>query len=58
MRTPVRQALLRLSEEFPTPLVPGQTCRVKIRLCGIADAFPPGHRVRVALATSYLSNGS
>ena len=50
-------ALLNLShrdsEEFPTPLVPGQTYRVKIRLCGIACAFPSGHRVRLALSTAY-----
>jgi putative CocE/NonD family hydrolase len=53
----VTYGLLNLShrdcEEFPTSLVPGQTYRVKIRLCGIAYAFPAGHRIRVALSTAY-----
>ena len=43
----------RESEEFPTPLVPGQSYRVKIKLCGIAYVFPPGHRIRVALSSAY-----
>ncbi len=43
----------RDSEEFPVPLVPGQRYRVKIKLCGIAYAFPPGHRIRIALSTAY-----
>ena len=43
----------RDSEEHPEPLLPGRTYRVKIKLCGIAFRFPAGHRVRVALSTSY-----
>jgi len=37
----------------PQPLVPGQTYRVRIVLCGVAQLVPAGHRLRVALSTSY-----
>ena len=43
----------RDSEEHPEPLVPGRSYRVKIRLCGIACNIPAGHRVRIAVSTSY-----
>jgi putative CocE/NonD family hydrolase len=43
----------RDSHEEPTPLVPGQHCRVRLHLNHIAYAFPARHRVRLALSTSY-----
>ncbi len=43
----------RDSHEEPTPLVPGQRYRVWLHLNDIAYAFPAGHRVRLALSTSY-----
>src|SRR6185312_16009502 len=43
----------RDSHEEPTPLVPGRRFRVRLHLNDIAYAFPAGHRVRLALSTSY-----
>ncbi|RDD61945.1 CocE/NonD family hydrolase [Ferruginivarius sediminum] len=43
----------RESSEHPAPLVPGQRYRVTVRLNEIAQRFPAGHRVRLALSTSY-----
>lgn len=37
----------------PRPLEPGRRYRAVIPLNGVAQAFPPGHRIRVSLATSY-----
>ncbi len=37
----------------PQALVPRQTYRVKIVLCGLAQVLPVGHRLRLALSTSY-----
>jgi uncharacterized protein len=37
----------------PQPLVPGRRYQVAVRLNGVAHAFAPGHRMRVALSTSY-----
>ncbi|HET7325955.1 MAG TPA: CocE/NonD family hydrolase [Nocardioidaceae bacterium] len=37
----------------PEPLVPGKSYRVQVRMNGVAHAFAPGHRIRVALSTSY-----
>jgi predicted acyl esterase len=37
----------------PQPLVPGQPYRVRIVLCGLAQVLPAGHRLRLALSTSY-----
>jgi putative CocE/NonD family hydrolase len=37
----------------PTPLVPGQRYRVRLRLCGLAHTLAPGHRLRLALSNSY-----
>jgi len=36
----------------PQPLVPGQQYRVAVPLAAVAYSFPPGHRVRLALATA------
>ncbi len=43
----------RDSHEHPQALVPGQTYRVKVTLNVVAQAFPAGHRIRLALATSH-----
>jgi len=43
----------RASHAAPTPLEPGQTCRVRVQLNDIAHAFPAGHRIRLAISTSY-----
>jgi putative CocE/NonD family hydrolase len=37
----------------PEPLVPGQRVRIRIPLCALAHRVAPGHRIRVALSTSY-----
>jgi putative CocE/NonD family hydrolase len=37
----------------PTPLRPGRRYRVRIPLKAMAQAIPPGHRLRLALSTSY-----
>ncbi|WP_129841906.1 CocE/NonD family hydrolase [Streptomyces sp. RFCAC02] len=56
--TRVTYGLLNLTrrdgkEDEPSPLEPGRRYRVTIRLNGVAQAFPPGHRVRLSLSTSY-----
>lgn len=43
----------RDSHEAPTPLVPGQRYRVRIQLNDAAAGFPAGHRIRLAISTSY-----
>jgi uncharacterized protein len=43
----------REGREAPKPLVPGARYRVEVQLTGTAYAFPPGHRVRVALSSAY-----
>jgi len=37
----------------PEPLVPGQRYQVTVQLNGMAQALPPGHRLRLAISTSY-----
>jgi hypothetical protein len=37
----------------PRPLVPGETTAIEIPLNDIAHAFPAGHRIRVAVSTTY-----
>ena len=37
----------------PTPLEPGKSYTVRVRLNAIAHAFPPGHRLRVAVSPTY-----
>jgi len=37
----------------PEPLVPGNWYRVRFALNDVAYAFPPGHRIRLALSTTY-----
>ncbi|MET9574496.1 CocE/NonD family hydrolase [Streptomyces massasporeus] len=43
----------RDSTETPEPLEPGRRYRATIPLNGVAQAFPPGHRIRLSLSTSY-----
>ncbi|MGW3799532.1 CocE/NonD family hydrolase [Streptomyces clavifer] len=43
----------RDSQEHPEALEPGRRYRVRVPLHSIAHAFPPGHRIRVSLSTSY-----
>ncbi|MEV8564418.1 CocE/NonD family hydrolase [Streptomyces sp. NPDC051322] len=37
----------------PRPLEPGKRYRATVHLNGVAQAFPPGHRIRLSLSTSY-----
>lgn len=39
--------------EHPKPMQPGVFRRVVVPLCGAAARFPAGHRVRVAISTTY-----
>jgi predicted acyl esterase len=43
----------RDSHEHPTALVPGKSYRVRLVLDDTAYTFVPGHRIRLALSTSY-----
>ncbi len=43
----------RESHAHPTRLEPGQRYRVRVPLNYVAQRFPEGHRIRVALSTSY-----
>jgi len=43
----------RNSHEAPEPLEPGKRYRVRVQLNDIAHVFPAGHRMRVAVSTSY-----
>ena len=43
----------RNSDEHPEPLVPGERVRVRLQLNDVAQRFPAGHRIRLALSTSY-----
>ncbi len=43
----------REGHERPAALVPGERQRVVLQLDDIAHAFPPGHRIRLALSTCY-----
>jgi predicted acyl esterase len=38
---------------YPVPLEPGRRFRVRVQLNHIAYAFPPGHRIRLAVSTAY-----
>ncbi|GAB3716058.1 CocE/NonD family hydrolase [Nocardiopsis oceani] len=55
--TRVTYGLLNLthanSDEEPEKLEPGRRYRVSVPLNGIAQVFPPGHRLRIAVSTSY-----
>ncbi|REJ82699.1 MAG: CocE/NonD family hydrolase [Planctomycetota bacterium] len=55
--TRVTYGLLNLTHRnghaTPEPLEPGRRYRVRVPLNGVAQAFPRGHRLRVAISTSY-----
>ena len=55
--TQVTYGLLNLTHdpahETVTPLEPGRRFRARVRLNDIAHAFPPGHRIRLTVSTSY-----
>ena len=55
--TRVSYAVLNLthrdSHEFPEKLVPGQRYRVRLQLNDTGYAFRQGHRIRIALSTTY-----
>ncbi len=55
--TRVTYGLLNLTHrdgsEHPQPLQPGEFYRVQVRLNEIAYALPRGHRMRIAVSTSY-----
>jgi putative CocE/NonD family hydrolase len=44
----------RDSREYPMPLEPGKRYKMKIKLDDIAWRLPKGHRLRVAISTSYF----
>jgi predicted acyl esterase len=43
----------RDSHAFPEPLVPGESTRLRFKLCDAGYSFRAGHRIRLALSTSY-----
>ncbi len=43
----------RNGHESPEALVPGQRYQVRVQLKDIAHSFQPGHRIRVAISSSY-----
>jgi uncharacterized protein len=43
----------REDREHPEPLVPGSRYRLRVALRHVAYAFPPGHRLRLAVSTCY-----
>jgi uncharacterized protein len=43
----------RDSHEHPEPLEPGRRYTVRLQLNDVAHAFPRGHRIRLALSTTY-----
>ncbi|GAA2612901.1 CocE/NonD family hydrolase [Streptomyces axinellae] len=55
--TRVTYGLLNLTHhagtDAPEPLEPGRRYRATVQLNGVAQAFPPGHRIRLSLSTSY-----
>jgi hypothetical protein len=42
----------RNSHEFPEPLVPGETYEIRLQLNDVAQVFPAGHRIRIALSNT------
>ncbi|GAB2526399.1 CocE/NonD family hydrolase [Nocardiopsis aegyptia] len=55
--TRVTYGLLNLAHarghEAPERLEPGRRYRVSVPLNGVGQVFPPGHRIRIAVSTSY-----
>lgn len=56
--TRVTYGLLNLTHRdgsaAPRALEPGEVYRVRVKLNGMAQAFPAGHRIRLSLSTSYF----
>ena len=56
--TRVTYGLLNLthrdSHENPAPLEPGKCYRVRVQLNDVAQSFPKGHRIRLAISSSYF----
>ncbi|SDJ28787.1 hypothetical protein SAMN04488540_106188 [Ferrimonas sediminum] len=44
----------RDSHAQPQPLQPGQHYRVQVKLNDVAQIFPAGHRIRIAISSSYF----
>lgn len=44
----------RDSHANPAPLQPEKRYRVKVQLNGVAQTFPKGHRIRIAISSSYF----
>jgi hypothetical protein len=44
----------RDSHAKPTPLQPDKRYRVKVQLNGVAQTFPKGHRICIAISSSYF----
>ncbi|WP_083758934.1 CocE/NonD family hydrolase C-terminal non-catalytic domain-containing protein [Shewanella sediminis] len=44
----------RDSHAKPMPLEPGKRYRVKLQLNDVAQIFPKGHRIRIAVSSSYF----
>ena len=42
----------RTSHEFPEPLVPGENYDIRLQLNDVAQVFPVGHRIRIALSNT------
>jgi putative CocE/NonD family hydrolase len=42
----------RESHEFPEPLVPGETYEIRLQLNDVAQVFPAGHRIRIAISNT------
>jgi uncharacterized protein len=49
----LRNLTHRDGHEHPSALVPGERHRVRVVLNAMAQALPPGHRLRLAFSTSY-----
>jgi hypothetical protein len=43
----------RESSDKPEALIPGERYTVRVQLVGVAYAFLPGHRIRLAISTAY-----
>lgn len=55
--TRVSYGLLNLNHydgpDAPKPLTPGALRTYRVKLNGLAQSFPPGHRLRISVSTSY-----
>ena len=49
----LRNLTHRNGHEHPEPLTPGEPVHVRLALNDVAYAFPAGHRLRLAISTSY-----